>query len=68
VKLEYDVGRDLLYVGSQKPDTAVRTETRGPGYTQTSISHRNLVGVEVIEAGTTLGGPVQIEVALPGAN
>ena len=66
MKIEYDATRDLLYIWFGVPGTkAARTETITPGVHADFAADEKLIGLEVLEASSTLGHKVQFEVALP---
>ena len=69
MKIEYDQQHDLLYVWFREPGShAARTDTLAPGVHADFDSQGHLIGLEFLEASTTLGGRVQVEVALPTAS
>lgn len=65
VKIEYDPGRDLLYLWFGTPgQKAARTVTVVPGMHADFDTGGKLVGIEVLDASEILGEKVQFEVDL----
>jgi uncharacterized protein YuzE len=65
MKIEYDQEHDLLYVWFSTPGRrAARTETLAPGVHVDFDAAGRLVGMEVVEATSTLGGSLQFEMSL----
>lgn len=65
MKIEYDPGRDLLYLWFGAPgQKAARTLTVVPGMHADFDTAGKLVGIEVLDASEILGEKVQFEVRL----
>jgi uncharacterized protein YuzE len=65
MKIEYDPGRDLLYLWFGTPgDKAAQTVTVVPGLHADLDAEGKLVGIEVLDASEILGDKVQFEVDL----
>ena len=63
MKIEYDPGRDLLYLWFGTPgDKAAQTVTVVPGLHADLDAEGKLVGIEVLDASEILGDKVQFEV------
>ena len=68
IKIEYDPGRDLLYIWFAATGTkAAQTVTVTPGVHADFDAGGKLVGVEVLDAAEVLGRRVEFEVAPPTA-
>ena len=66
MKIEYDPGRDLLYLWFGTPgETAARTETVSPGVHADFNRDGLIIGIEVLDASEVLRQKVQFEVQLP---
>jgi uncharacterized protein YuzE len=65
MKMEYDPGRDLLYIWFGVPGTkAARTETVMPGVHVDFDREGKLLGIEVLDASDVLQQKVQFEVTI----
>jgi uncharacterized protein YuzE len=65
MKIEYDPGRDLLYLWFGTPgDKAAQTVTVVPGLHADLDAEGKLIGIEVLDASEILGDKVQFEVDL----
>jgi uncharacterized protein YuzE len=65
MKIEYDPGRDLLYIWFGIPgERAARTETVVPGVHADFDRQDKLLGIEVLDASEVLQHRVQFEVEL----
>jgi uncharacterized protein YuzE len=63
VKIEYDPGRDLLYLWFSTPgEKAADTVTVAPGLHVDFDAAGKLIGIEVLDASEILGDKVQFEV------
>lgn len=66
MRVEYDAGRDLLYIWFGAIGTkSVRTITVAPGVYADFDASGRLIGLEVLDAKEVLGEKVQFEVTLP---
>ncbi len=64
MKIEYDPGRDLLYIYFADPSTkAAETITITPGVHADFDRDKKLIGIEVLDASEIMGG--KIEFGLP---
>ena len=65
MKIEYDSGRDLLYIWFGAPgERAAKTESVTPGVYADFDRQERLVGIEVLDASEVLRQKVQFEVTL----
>ena len=65
MKVEYDPGRDLLYMWFGPPgEKAAKTETVVPGVHADFDRRGKLLGIEVLDASEVLGHKLQFEVTL----
>ena len=65
MKIEYDSGRDLLYIWFGTPEErAAKTETVVPGVHADFDRQGRLLGIEVIDASEVLRHKLQFEVTL----
>jgi uncharacterized protein YuzE len=65
MKIQYDQQRDLLYLSFIDENAkAARTETLGAGVHADFDRDDRLLGIEILEAASALGGRVQFDVAL----
>jgi uncharacterized protein YuzE len=65
MKIEYDSGRDLLYIWFGSPgEQAAKTETVAPGVHADFDAQGRLLGIEVLDAAEVLRSKLQFEVSL----
>jgi uncharacterized protein YuzE len=65
MKIEYDAGRDLLYIWFGAPgERAAKTETVVSGVHADFDRQGRLIGIEVLDASEVLHHKVQFEVTL----